>query len=112
MSIKDSRIPYLLGFQPFKGRQLDFLGQFSLRSWGPRTHSEAPAFRSNSAIWSEEMVGRNENSLSRPGPWKKKFKLGIFPTKHVIPERLKFPWRIDKFQYWNGLKYPQYICSF
>ena len=32
----------------------------------------------------------NNYSLSRPGPWKKKFERLIFPTKYVIPKSLKF----------------------
>ena len=28
-------------------------------------------------------------SLSRPGPWKKKFERLIFPTKYGIPKSLK-----------------------
>ncbi len=36
-------------------------------------------------------------SLSRPGPWDKKFKLDIFPTKHVIPESLKFGHWLSEF---------------
>ena len=40
-------------------------------------------------------------SLSRPGPWKKKFERLIFPTKYVIPKSLKFSHWPSKGVYWG-----------
>ena len=39
----------------------------------------------------EDLPKMNQQfSLSRPGPWKKKFERLIFPTQYVIPKSLKF----------------------